>query len=62
MLRGGSTTATVCVGGICGGVNQSIGPIGSNPPTAIELGIGTPGISIGVGAGTDVGKLRKGEK
>ena len=54
MLRGGSVQGTVCAGGLCAGVNQSIGPIGSNPPRAIEIGVGTPGVGGGVGAAVQV--------
>lgn len=58
MLDGGSVQGAICVGGLCAGVNQSIGPKGSNPPKAIELGVGTPGFSAGVGAATPLPNTR----
>jgi len=56
MLKGGSVQMGVCLGGGCVGVNQSLGPIGSNPATAIEVGVGTPGISVGTGANVNAYK------
>ena len=56
MLGGGGIQGTICTGGICGGINQSFGPVGSNPASAVELGIGTPGISGGVGAAVQLNK------
>jgi filamentous hemagglutinin len=50
MLRGASIQSSICASGFCAGINQSIGPKESNPATAVELGIGTPGISVGAGA------------
>jgi hypothetical protein len=47
MLGGGAYQFTGCVSVLCSGLNQSIGR--NNPPTAIEYGIGTPGLSAGVG-------------
>jgi len=54
MLGGGSFQAGLCLGGFCGGINQSIGQLGSNPPTAIEFGFGTPGGGVGGGASVRV--------
>jgi filamentous hemagglutinin len=59
MLGGGSVQAGACVAGICGGVNQSMGAVGSNPPTAVEVGLGTPGLSVGTGASVNVRKNDK---
>lgn len=56
MLNGGSVQTGACLGGGCVGVNQSLGPIGSNPATAIEVGVGTPGISVGTGANVNAYK------
>ena len=58
MLDGGSFQGAICAGGLCAGINQSIGPVGSNPPKALELGIGTPGISGGVGAAAQLPAIR----
>jgi hypothetical protein len=56
MLDGGSVQTGACIAGGCLGVNQSLGPKGTNPPTAIEIGVGTPGISVGTGASVNVYK------
>ncbi|CAN7756650.1 hemagglutinin repeat-containing protein [Pseudorhodoferax sp. LjRoot39] len=48
-LGGASAQTSFCAAGLCAGINQSIGPKESNPATAVEFGIGTPGISGGVG-------------
>ena len=61
MLDGGSVQGTVCIGGLCGGVNQSIGLRSEKPPIAFEFGIGTPGISGGVGAAAQLPNI-KGKK
>lgn len=59
MLSGGSLQGGLCVAGLCGGVNQSIGVPGSNPPTSVEFGVGTPGASVGTGASVNVYKSKK---
>ncbi len=58
MLGGASAQTTVCAGGICAAVNQSIGKPGERP-TAIEIGFGTPGVSTGVGVSLPVPGTRK---
>jgi hypothetical protein len=58
MLRGASAQTSVCVGGVCAGVNQSIAKPGERP-TAVEIGIGTPGISTGIGVSLPVPGTRK---
>jgi hypothetical protein len=54
MLGGGSAQVGACIAGVCMGINQSMG---INPPTAVEIGIGTPGISVGGGASFSAGNL-----
>jgi hypothetical protein len=56
MLGGGSAQVGLCFYGFCGGINQSIGQVGSNPPAAIEFGVETPGVSGGVGASVQIPK------
>lgn len=58
MLGGSSAQTAVCAGGICAGVNQSIGKPGQRP-TAVEIGIGTPGVSSGVGVSLPVSGTKK---
>ena len=50
MLSGASLQGSYCTAGFCVGLNKSIAPGTSNPATAFEIGIGTPGVSAGAGA------------
>jgi len=58
MLGGASAQSAVCAGGLCLGINQSIAKPNERP-TAVEFGVGTPGVSAGVGVSIPVPGTKK---
>ncbi|MDF3823003.1 hypothetical protein P3G55_24120 [Leptospira sp. 96542] len=58
MMGGYSWSASACgAAGFCAGVNRSVVPAGQTAYTAFELGVGTPGVGLGLSVSGQVGKL-----